>query len=194
MNNEQPHSGSRWEPTTSTGEAIDGADDATERVAPPAARADPAGDKNHEAAPADERPDAAGNPDGDTATDRIATPAAHDAPGPGVFPAVPVGASPKPHRNRRRAGVLAAVAAGLLALGGVGGYAIGRTAAPDGPPAGLAGATGEYGHHRGPSGTDGGFGDRDGDGPVGDGSVDDGSAGTAPGGTGSSGTGTGSST
>jgi len=181
MSNEQPHSGSRWEPTASTGEAVDGVDDATERVVPPA---DPARDENHEAA-ADERPGAAMSPDGETATDRIATPAAHAAPGLGVFPAVPVGASPKP-RNRRRAGVLAAVAAGLLALGGVGGYAVGRAA--DGPPTGLAGATGEYGHHRGPSDADGGFrGDR-----VGDGTVGDGSAGTAPGGTGSSGTGTGS--
>ena len=134
---------------------------------------------------------AAGNPDGETTTDRIATPAAHAAPGPGVFPAVPMGASPKPHRNRRRAGVLAAVAAGLLGLGGVGGYAIGRVA--DGPPTGLAGATGEYGHHRGPSDADGGVrGDRDGDGAVGDGSASDDSAGTAPGGTGSSGTDTGS--
>jgi len=142
MSNEQPHSGSRWEPTASTAST------------------------------------------GETATDRIATPAAHPAPGLGVFPAVPVGASPKP-RNRRRAGVLAAVAAGLLALGGVGGYAIGRTA--DGPPTGLAGATGEYGHHRGPSDADGGLrGDRDGDGAVGDGSVGDGSAGTGTGSTGTS--------
>jgi len=198
MSNEQPHSGSRWEPTASTGETVDGADDATERGAPlsdPAGPADPAGDENHTAA--GERPGAAGNPDGETTTDRIATPAAHAAPGPGVFPAVPMGASPKPHRNRRRAGVLAAVAAGLLGLGGVGGYAIGRVA--DGPPTGLAGATGEYGHHRGPSDADGGGlrGDRDGDGAVGDGSASDGSAsdgsaGTAPGGTGSSGTDTGS--
>ena len=191
MSNEQPHSGSRWEPTASTGEAVDGVDDATERVVPPA---DPARDENHEAA-ADERPGAAMSPDGETATDRMATPASHPAPGLGVCPAVPVGASPKPPRNRRRAGVLAAVAAGLLALGGVGGYAIGRAA--DGPPTGLAGATGEYGHHRGPSDADGGLrGDRDGDGsvgdgPAGDGPVGDGSAGTAPGGAGS-GTGTGS--
>ena len=96
-------------------------DDVTERVVPPA---DPARDENHEAA-ADERPGAAMSPDGETATDRIATPAAHAAPGLGVFPAVPVGVLAEP-RNRRRAGVLAAVAAGLLALGGVGGYAIGR--------------------------------------------------------------------
>ena len=186
MSNEQPHSGSRWEPTASTGEAVDGADDATERVAPPSGPADPARDENHEAA-ADERPGAAMSPDGETATDRIATPAAHAAPGLGVFPAVPVGASPKPPRNRRRAGVLAAVAAGLLGLGGVGGYAIGRAA--DGPPTGLAGATGEYGHHRGPSDADGGVrGDRDGDGTVGDGSARH----RSPGGTGSSGTGTGS--
>ena len=92
MSNEQPHSGSRWEPTASTGEAVDGVDDATERVVPPAG---PARDENHEAA-ADERPGAAMSPDGETATDRIATPAAHAAPGLGVFPAVPVGASPKP--------------------------------------------------------------------------------------------------
>ena len=187
MSNEQPHSGSRWEPTASTGETVDGADDATERGAPlsdPAGPADPARDENHEVA-ADERPAAAMSPDGETATDRIATPAALAAPGLGVFPAVPVGASPKPHRNRRRAGVLAAVAAGLLGLGGVGGYAIGRVA--DGPPTGLAGATGEYGHHRGPSDADGGLrGDRDGDGAVGDGSVGDGSAGTGTGSTGTS--------
>ena len=145
MSNGPPHSGSRWEPTASSGEAVDGADDTTERVVPPA---DPARDETHEAA-ADERPGAAMSADGETTTDRIATPAAHPALGLGVFPAVPVGASPKPPRNRRRAGVLAAVAAGLLALGGVGGYAIGRAA--DGPPTGLAGATGEYGHHRGPS-------------------------------------------
>jgi hypothetical protein len=186
MSNEQPHSGSRWEPTASTGETVDGAGDASERVSPlsdPVGLADPAGDENHRAA--DERPGAAISPDGETATDRIATPAAQPAPGLGVFPAVPAGASPKPHRNRRRAGVLAAVAAGLLALGGVGGYAIGRTA--DGPPTGLAGATGEYGHHRGPSDADGGLrGDRDGDGAVGDGSVGDGSAGTGTGSTGTS--------
>jgi hypothetical protein len=199
MSKEQPHSGSRWEPTASAGETADGADDATEREAPPSGPVDPGRDANHEAA-ADERPGAPMSPEGETATDRIATPASHPAPGLGVFPAVPVGASPKP-RNRRRAGVLAAVAAGLLALGGVGGYAIGRAA--DGPPTGIAGATGEYGHHRGPSDADGGLrGDRDGDGPVGDGPVGDGpagdgpvgdgSAGTAPGGVGSSGTGTGS--
>ena len=138
MSNEQPHSGSRWEPTD---EAVDGADDATERVAPPSGPPDPAGDENHEA---------------------------------------------MPPRNRRRARVVGGVAGGRLAGGGVGGYASGRAA--DGPPTGLAGATGEYGHHRGPSDADGGVrGDRDGDGTVGDGSV-----GTAPGGTGSSGTGTGS--
>ena len=65
-------------------------------------------------------------------------------------------------------------------MGGAGGYAIGHAAAGSDPAgaAGLAGAPGEYGHHRVPFGADGGLpGDRDGDGSVGDGSVGDGSVG-----------------
>ena len=107
----------------------------------------------------------------------MALPAAHHAPRPWpvVLPAVPLGGPSPPaprRRNLRRAGLLAAAAAGLLAVGGAGGYAIGHAAAGSDPAgaAGLAGAPGEYGHHRGPFGADGGVpGDRDGDGSVGDG-------------------------
>ena len=64
-------------------------------------------------------------------------------------------------------------------MGGAGGYAIGHAAAGSDPAgaAGLAGAPGEYGHHRGQFGADGGFpGDRDGDGSTGTGT---GSTGTS---------------
>ena len=102
-------------------------------------------------------------------------PAAHHAPRPWpvVLPAVSLGGSTPPaprRRNLRRAGLLAAAAAGLLAVGGAGGYAIGHAAAGSDPAgtAGLTGAPGEYGHHHGPFGADGGVpGDRDGDGSAG---------------------------
>ncbi len=122
--------------------------------------------------------------DDETLTDRMALAAAHHAPRPWpVLPqAVPLG-GPSPsaprRRNLRRAGLLAAAAAGLLAVGGAGGYAIGHAAAGSDPAgaAGLAGAPGEYGHHRGQFGADGGFpGDRDGDGSTGTGT---GSTGTS---------------
>ena len=188
------HSGSRWEPTPAS---------VPEKNVP--AKDEPAvtgpGNDAASAKAAGDGPGAAGS-DGEAGTDRMVLPAHHaPRPWPVVLPAVPLGGSAPPaprRRNLRRAGLLAAAAAGLLAVGGAGGYAIGHAAAGSDPAgtAGLAGAPGEYGHHRGPLGADGGFaGDRDGDGSVGDGSVGDGSAGrvggTAPDGAGSTGTGSG---
>jgi hypothetical protein len=173
MSNEQPHSGSRWEPSPATP-----ADEATDdRAGTPTEQA---GAAHHDGTGADQQTAAAqAGPadaaDGRTATDasdtsddaataHSATPPPPPAPGPWppFFPSAALGATPKPRRNRRRAGLLAAAAAGLLAVGGAGGYAVGRAAAPDAPPVGLTGAAGGYGHHRGPlGGGDGGF-DRDG--------------------------------
>jgi hypothetical protein len=183
------HSGSRWEPTPASASGSDSAaapdltagEAGTERIASPT--------------PSDPTPS---DPNGAAVTDRVVLPAAHHEPRPWpVLPAVPLGGSapsaPR-RRNLRRAGLLAAAAAGLLAVGGAGGYAIGNAAAGSDPAgaAGLAGAPGEYGHHRGQFGADGGVpGDRDGDGSVGDGSVDGGRvSSTAPDGAGSTGTGT----
>ena len=185
------HSGSRWEPTPASVPEEDvpaGDVPAKDKPAIDGLGNDAAGAKAADDGPGTAGSDSAAAPDlaaGEADTDRMALAAAHHAPRPWpvVLPAVPLGGSapsaPR-RRNLRRAGLLAAAAAGLLAVGGAGGYVIGHAAAASDPAgsAGLAGAPGEYGHHRGPLGADGGFaGDRDGDGSAGDGSVGDGSVG-----------------
>jgi hypothetical protein len=96
-------------------------------------------------------------------------------------------------RRRRRAGLLAAVAAGLLAVGGAGGYVIGHATAniaptgvgpASGPGGGTTGGTGGLGRHRGGSGPDGGQRAGGGDGSAPGGLQGDGST---QGGTGSTG-------
>lgn len=187
------HSGSRWEPTPASVPAKDkpAVDDQADAASREAVDDGPAA-----AGPDNAHADAAPfGRDDETLTDRMALAAAHHAPRPwpDLPQAVPLGSpSPSaPRRKLRRAGLLAAAAAGLLAVGGAGGYAIGHAAAGSDAAgaAGLAGAPGEYGHHRGQFGADSGFpGDQDSDGSVGHGRV----GGTAPDGAGSPGTGTGS--
>ncbi len=183
------HSGSRWEPTPASVPENDVPAGDVPATGTPAV--DGRGDDAASAQAVDNGPapsdPALFAPNGETVTDRIALPAAHHAPRPWpvVLPAVPLGGS-----------------APSAPVGGAGGYAIGHAAAGSAPAgaAGLAGAPGEYGHHRGPFGADGGApGDRNGDGSAADGSVGDGSVGrgqvggTAPdagGSTGSTGTST----
>jgi hypothetical protein len=164
------HSGSRWEPTPASVPAKDqpGIDGPADPASGQAVDDGPT--------PSGQTPSGA---DDETVTDGMAVSAAHHAPRPWpvLLPAVPPG-GPSPsaprRRNLRRGGLLAAAAAGLLAVGGAGGYAMGHAAAGSDPAgaAGLAGAPGEYGHHRGQFGADGGVvGDRDGDGSTGDGST-----------------------
>ena len=86
--------------------------------------------------------------------------ASYPDPTPHPLPPTPVGA-PVPRRTLRGAGLLAAAAAGLLAIGGAAGYAIGHSttrAAPAG--AGLANGMSGYGHQGGQFGHDGGSVDR----------------------------------
>jgi hypothetical protein len=212
------HSGSRWEPTPASVPEKDvpagdvPAQDEPDADGPADVPSVQAVDDAPAAAGSDNsRAAESGLPADETgpATERMALPAAHPAPEPWpvMLPALPLGGSLPPaprRRNLRRAGLLAAVAAGLLAVGGAGGYAIGHAAAGSAPAgaAGLAGAPGEYGHHRGQFGADGGVpGDRDGGGSAGNDSVGDGTSGdgsvgrgrvggTAPDGGGSTGTGT----
>ena len=194
------HSGSRWEPTPASVPAKDepGIDGPADPASGQAVDDGPTPSGHTLSGPA---PSGA---DDETVTDGMAVSAAHHAPRPWpvVLPAVPLGGSspsaPR-RRNLRRGGLLAAAAAGLLAVGGAGGYAIGHAAAGSDPAgaAGLAGAPGEYGHHRGQFGADGGVtGDRDGDGSTGDGATGRGRVGgVTPDGGGSTGTGsTGTST
>ena len=196
MSDDDPrHSGSRWEPTPASVPE----EDVPARDVPATGKPSVDGLEN-DAASAQAADDGPAAPRSDSA-------AAHHAPRPVVLPAVSLRGSTPPaprRRHLRRAGLLTAAAAGLLAVGGAGGYAIGHAAAGSDPAgaAGLAGAPGEYGHHRGPFGADGGLpGDRDGDGSAGDGSVGNGSVGdgsvgrdrvgdTAPDAGGSTGTGT----
>ena len=185
MNNEQPHSGSRWEPTPAGAGTARQAEDETAphagdrdtgatrpttaapRDAETTSQPDPAapagatagaeniaatGGQPYAAAEAEHTgPDATPDAPHDATIERTDVPAAHTAPGPWPLlpPVVPVGGPIPPRRNRRRGVLLAAVAAGLLALGGVGGFAAGHATADQAPPVGLAGV-GEYGHHRGP--------------------------------------------
>ena len=136
------HSGSRWEPTPASVPEKDV----------------PAGD-----VPAkDSRPSTAGE------TTRRVHKAADD--GPAAPPGLRRGRHDRmlaPPRPPPRRGLLRAAARrGCSRWAGPGGYAIGHAAAGSDPAgaAGLAGAPGEYGHHRGPFGADGGApGDRDGD-------------------------------
>ena len=159
MSEEQgPKSGSRWEPspsgttepgTTEPGTTEPGTTEpaiSAQRSATPHRPEDP----DTEAIP---RPDPAQDPE----------PAAHPGQAASAFGpdpwTPPVPEAPRPHRSRRRTGLLlAAAAAGLLALGGLAGYGIGQAAAGAGPTdAGTAaGAVAGYGHHRGPVGARGG--------------------------------------
>jgi hypothetical protein len=121
------HSGSRWEPTP---------DDA--------AHHDTTGDTPDVPATGDPATDAADDP----ATRQIPATAWEPTPDSSLLamPPIPAVASTQPRRPRRRAGLVAAAAAGLLAVGGAGGYALGTSVPaphppPSGPPASQVRAT-----------------------------------------------------
>ena len=135
---DRQHSGSRWEPFPgSAGTASAGVGTPPPPGAPGAAGPDPA---------APYLPHEGGHPYATTATP------------------LPVDAAGRP-RSRSGRGAMAAVAAGFLVLGGVGGFAVGHATAGDGG-AGTGSSTVQGGVPGGGPGGDGGFGGhfRDGDG------------------------------
>jgi hypothetical protein len=130
---QRPVGGSRWEPA-------------------PAEQAPTGSPTDDEAAT---RPLPAAGESPDQTSDRTPRPASDQTSGPEPDPilaAMPIAMDlpPAPPRRWRPTWLLAAAAAGLLVLGGIGGFGIGHATAGDGPPGvGLADAAGDRGHHRG---------------------------------------------